>query len=122
MTLSEKIEQAWVKLKYASKDNGTFEYGVTAGQFKRVLTQFSKELIDEQLNEACEYVSSRTVATGHADTITELMRHFEEQVREKAIEEAAKIVENDSLKRTDDITIKAWEIATEIRKLAQDNV
>ena len=35
------------------------------------------------LSEACEYVMDRGMATGHADTISELLQHFDEQLREK---------------------------------------
>jgi len=37
----KKVNLAWEKLRYSSEDNGTFTYGVKAGQFKRI----AKELM-----------------------------------------------------------------------------
>lgn len=69
-------------------DHVSYEKWVTQGKLGETLTV--KQIWEKgykagrasMLKEACEYVMDRGMATGHADTISELLQHFDEQLRE----------------------------------------
>jgi len=54
----EEAEAAWVKLKYASEDKGTFTYGVKAGQFKRIAKELMRSAYAAGMERAAEIAES----------------------------------------------------------------
>lgn len=56
------------------------------------------------IEEACEWMMARSYATGHGDSISDLMAELAEQIRERAIKECAIVAEGvrDNSRRTAD--------------------